>query len=227
MASGGNIRKRNTDNIFEIMENSPADNEMENERQILHPELLGELWERFETDQEVRKRKFKGLKENMQIAEDMQRIDAENTARLHEIVNEYGWPTVSMVGERGSRAAFFLIQHADHDLAFQQECLEMMIPLADLGEARKRDVAFLTDRVRVGMGAPYVDGVPTNPVTQVFGTQFHTDEKGNFGPWPIEDRDNLDERRREYGLEPFSEYVARMEENYADDLRMMNGKDPE
>lgn len=204
-----------------------TNDDLDGERLIQHPEWLGELLERYEVDQEVRKREFRGLKENMQMAEDMQRIDAENTARLHEIVEEYGWPTISMVGERGSRAAFFLIQHADHDLAFQQKCLEMMIPLADKGEVRRKDVAFLTDRVRVGMGAPFVDGVPTNPVVQVFGTQFHTDEEGEFGPWPIEDRDNLDKRRSEYGLEPFAEYEEHMRGNYADHLRMMNEKDPE
>lgn len=204
-----------------------TNDDLDGERLIQHPELLGELLERYEVDQEVRKREFRGLKENMQMAEDMQRIDAENTARLHEIVKEYGWPTISMVGNRGSRAAFVLIQHADHDLAFQQNCLEMMIPLADKGEVRKKDVAFLTDRVWVGMGAPFVDGVPTNPVVQVFGTQFHTDEKGEFGPWPIEDRENLDKRRAEYGLEPFAEYEEHMRKNYADHLRMMNEKDPE
>lgn len=46
---------------------------------------------------------------------------------------------------------------------------------------------------------------------QLYGTQF-TVTDGEIGPSPIEDRQRLDERRAEAGLEPFADYEARMRE---------------
>jgi hypothetical protein len=43
----------------------------------------------------------------------------------------------------------------------------------------------------------------------LYGTQF-TVTDGEIGPCPIEDRQRLDERRAEAGLEPFADYEARM-----------------
>jgi hypothetical protein len=44
---------------------------------------------------------------------------------------------------------------------------------------------------------------------ELYGTQF-TVTDGEFGPSPIEDRQRLDERRAQAGLEPFTDYEARM-----------------
>ena len=44
---------------------------------------------------------------------------------------------------------------------------------------------------------------------QLYGTQF-TVTGDEFGPFPIEDPQRLDERRAEAGLEPFAAYEARM-----------------
>ena len=71
-----------------------------------------------------------------------------------------------------------------------------------MGEADKRHEAYLEDRVRVNSSQ-----------SQIFGTQFYKDEKGNFVPRPIEDIDRLEERRRISGLEPFSEYERYIQEN--------------
>jgi hypothetical protein len=66
-------------------------------------------------------------------------------------------------------------------------------------EVNQENVAYLDDRVRVGMGEP-----------QSYGTQFGEDADGRFGPEPIENPEHLDERRAEVGMEPFAEYEARM-----------------
>ena len=59
----------------------------------------------------------------------------------------------------------------------------------------KTNIAYLKDRVLVNNGKK-----------QLFGTQFYTNKKGIFGPRPIKDIKNLNKRRKEYGLPPFSEY---------------------
>lgn len=127
-------------------------------------------------------------------------IDVANTARMREIVDQIGWPTVSKVGAQASSSAWLLVQHADHDHAFQRRCLALM-QSQSAGEVKLSHIAYLEDRVRVGEGQP-----------QLYGTQFYTNEHGNFGPSPIEDPGNVDLRRAAVGLSPLVEYTQQMEE---------------
>lgn len=127
-------------------------------------------------------------------------IDIANTARMREIVDQIGWPTVSKVGVQPSSCAWLLVQHADHDRTFQKQCLALMQAQSD-GEVKLPHIAYLEDRVRVGEGQP-----------QLYGTQFYTDEQGRFGPSPIEDPDSIDLRRASMGLRPLAEYTQQMEE---------------
>jgi hypothetical protein len=116
-----------------------------------------------------------------------------NTQRMKEIIAEIGWPTRSKVGDASWRA-WLLVQHSDHDLDFQRECLRMMIE-QPAGEVRLKDIAYLDDRTRVYEGR-----------LQLYGTQFYVDETGTYGPRPIEDPEGLEERRKQMGMESFSEY---------------------
>ena len=129
-------------------------------------------------------------------------IDVANTQRMKELVEQIGWPTRSKVGKHASEMAWLLVQHADHDRAFQQTCLSLMKAQA-AGEVSPANMAYLEDRVRVGEGRP-----------QVYGTQFYADEAGNIGPRPIEDPDHVDERRKAVGLQPLSAYAREVEQFY-------------
>ena len=77
-------------------------------------------------------------------------VDAMNTARMKEILEEHGWPGWSMVGEDGSTAAWTLAQHADLDLPFQELALAYLMGAVEAGDASPGDLAYLIDRVRVG-----------------------------------------------------------------------------
>ena len=129
-------------------------------------------------------------------------IDVANTQRIKEIVEQIGWPTRSKVGGHASEMAWLLVQHADHDRAFQLMCLDLM-KAQSAGEVSPGNFAYLEDRVRVGEGRP-----------QFYGTQFYGDEAGNFGPRPIEDPDHVDERRQAVGLQPLSDYACDVEQSY-------------
>jgi hypothetical protein len=129
-------------------------------------------------------------------------VDIENTLRMKEIVEQIGWPTQSQVGSHASDMAWLLVQHADHDPAFQRMCLDLL-KAQPTGEVKTAHIAYLEDRIRVGEGRP-----------QMYGTQFYTDEAGKFGPMPIEDPDNVDARRKAVGLQPLSEYAREMEQFY-------------
>ena len=127
----------------------------------------------------------------------MRDVDSKHTARMKEIVAEYGWPTKSMVGEQGATAAWLLVQHADADPKFQRHCLALMKKAAP-HEVSRKNLAYLTDRVLVNEGK-----------NQLYGTQFFL-EDGKMVPQPIDDEANLDERRKEAGLMPMSEYTKHM-----------------
>lgn len=124
-------------------------------------------------------------------------IDAANTARMKEIIEEHGWPTKSLVGADGAQAAWLLVQHADADPPFQRHCLGLM-NAAESGEVDPVDVAYLTDRILVNEGKK-----------QIYGTQFWSPE-GELIPRPIEDEARVEELRAEIGMISMQEYHRRM-----------------
>lgn len=126
-------------------------------------------------------------------------VDRENTERIKEIIREYGWPGEALIGKEGAHGAWLLVQHADHDPKFQEEALSLLEDAVAQGEAEKQDLGYLIDRVRVN-----------SETSQLFGTQFRPNE-GGYEPFPIEDPEHLDERRKEYGMKPFAEYEATMQ----------------
>jgi hypothetical protein len=150
-------------------------------------ELRRELLARRDEDQRIRNlvssqpgRYMVRLPE--ELAAEWQRIDEENTRSLADILSAQGWPGRTLVGEDGAGAAWLLAQHADHDPVQQRAFLHALRSAAAQGQADQ---------------------------PQLYGTQF-TVTDGELGPCPIEDRQRLDERRAEAGLEPFADYEARM-----------------
>lgn len=121
-------------------------------------------------------------------------VDRADQARLKQIVEQVGWPTVDMVGADGAHAAWLLAQHADRDTAFQLHVLALMEPLVRSGQAAAKDYAYLWDR--------------THDV-QRYGTQGTCVARGEWQPFEVDDIAALDERRRAVGLEPELDYIAR------------------
>ncbi len=168
---------------------------------ISYESYIQEIQQMCAEDQAMRTR---ALENDMIIeSEEDNTLDARNTKRMKEIVAEIGWPTISKVGKDISNDAWLLVQHADHDLAFQKQCLEMMKqqPKVDVDSS---NIAYLEDRIRVHEGRP-----------QLYGTQFFSEKMGDpMIPRPIEDPNNLDARRKAAGLEPFSEYEKHYKDKY-------------
>jgi hypothetical protein len=150
--------------------------------------LRSEILAMVETDQKMRK-------SNKWDSD----VDRHNTARLKEIIDQYGWPGFNLVAKDGAFAAWLIAQHADDDPEFQQSALSLLEETVGRGDADKSYVAFLTDRVRVNNGEQ-----------QLFGTQFGRQVDGTYGPHPIHDLDSIEERRKEFGLEPFADYKKGM-----------------
>ena len=113
--------------------------------------------------------------------QEFEKLRVKQANRIEEIVAEFGWPTVDMVGKDASQAAWIIVQHADYDKEFQYRMLNIMHPLALEGKIDPANYAYLYDRTH-------------RP--QLYGTQgkcVGTD----FIPFPIHDIENIDSRRRE------------------------------
>lgn len=118
-------------------------------------------------------------------------IDGLHVVRLKEVVREYGWPGYSLVGREGSHAFWFLVQHTPDHL-FQSQCLTLLEQAVANSEASVIDLAYLTDRVYMYGGRK-----------QIYGTQLT--ENLNF--YPIEEEENVNERRLAIGLSTLEEYL--------------------
>jgi hypothetical protein len=159
-------------------------------------QIAVEINEMCSVDQDLRERNLDSGDEYWD-----EEVDVKNTQRMKDIVQRVGWPTISKVGAKTSSDAWLLVQHADHDVEFQEHCLELMKEACD-GEVDKHDIAYLEDRLRVNLGRG-----------QIYGTQFRQ-EGGEHLPLPIEDEENVDVRRSKMGMGPLTEQVEIMYKKY-------------
>lgn len=135
---------------------------------------------------------------------EMETVHLEHAERLGKILDEYGWPGCSLVGEEAADAAWLIAQHAISLPDFQRRVLTLLQRAADDGEVSKKRVAMLEDRIRVFEGKK-----------QRYGTQFDWDENGEMSPNPIVEPDKVDQRRAELGLGPLDESIAEIRERVA------------
>lgn len=121
---------------------------------------------------------------------------------LKQIIKLVGWPTIQLVGSEASHMAWSIVQNADHDIPYQKLVLNVLKEAKD-GQILKSEIAYLTDRILVNEGK-----------NQLYGTQYEVDAQGNIIPKPIESLDKVDQRRKEFGLVSFSEYLANLKKTY-------------
>jgi hypothetical protein len=156
--------------------------------------LRQELLQMRDADQRVRSTAFRATNFHAILE-----IDSRHLGRLKQIVEQYGWPGKSLVGEDGANAAWLLVQHATQDPKFMKHCRSLMKRAVEKGEAAARDYAYLEDRVRLQDGKP-----------QLYGTQFVQDSKGRLTLQPLKDPEEVDVRRRKMGLMPLALYEAEL-----------------
>ncbi|MFK0296717.1 DUF6624 domain-containing protein [Streptomyces sp. NPDC090442] len=156
-----------------------------------HPEIALALLDLQRKHQEARA--VADLRNDDESIAQLAWAEDRGTATLKLVTAVYGWPGRTLAGEAGADAAWWLAQHSD-DPAFQEQALELLQEAVQAGEATRRHLAFLTDRVRVRNGRP-----------QRYGTAFAVGVNG-IQAFEVEEPERLDERRAEMGLEPFDEF---------------------
>lgn len=125
-------------------------------------------------------------------------IARDNTEWLKAEIRSNGWFTLSAEGPDADRAAWLMVQHADHDPAFQREALALLTRMKDQNETSKRNYAYLYDRLAANEGR-----------SQLYATQARC-RAGQREPHPVvDDPEGLEARRAAMGLETLEAYYAR------------------
>lgn len=169
---------------------------------IVNKKLQKKILAMAEADQAARKLAMNDS-QNKELCNKVYRIDCKNRLILKKIIAEFGWPTFSFVGKRASNGFWLLVQHADNDLEFQKQCLELLIIAAKQGQAHLKCVAYLTDRVRMADGKKIK-----------FGTQYSTNN-GEPIIRPVINPKGLDRLRQEYGMSTIAEQTVRLKKQCA------------
>lgn len=121
--------------------------------------------------------------------------------RFCSILKQFGWPTKELVDPEGVAAGFRILKD-NGSFELQKDLLPVIVAALKKDESQKPEFAGLVDRLRVGAG-----------MKQLFGTQAVA-SNGFLVVYPIEDEAHLDDRRRQYGLDPFAEHLRRLERQY-------------
>jgi hypothetical protein len=112
--------------------------------------------------------------------------------RFEEIIQDYGFPTLSLVGYLGSASSFFLLQHSPY--------LEKYYPLIKRcyqnNEILPIHYAMVTDRYLMHRNRKQIYG------SQLIWSSHKTEKKypGKTILWPVKDFKNVNQRRKEMGF---------------------------
>ena len=101
-------------------------------------ELRAELRRRVEKDQAAR---------TATDLEAMRAVDAENLPWLKQVIAEHGWPGRTVAGEDGAHRRGCSCRMPPRRPEFHRRCLDLLTAAVEAGEAARRELAYLTDRV--------------------------------------------------------------------------------
>jgi hypothetical protein len=149
--------------------------------------LQAELAKRHETDQAVRT--------DPKRSGEMHAVDEDDTKWLTGLVRQIGWIDVPRFGTDAAFSAFLLVQHSG-DLPLMAAALPVLERDARRNGLRGESYALLLDRLLVNLGR-----------RQRYGSQLGQDEKGRLLLMALEDRDKVDEWRKQLGMIPLNQYL--------------------
>lgn len=134
----------------------------------------------------------------------MAEVHKQNARKLDRIVEAFGWPGISLVGNEGAEAAWLVLQHAIANPELQRKCLPLLKAAAKIEEIPSFQYACLEDRICFYEGR-----------AQRYGTQFDWDESGMLSAHPLQDTERVDDFRKSVGLGPLSEKTEEIRQRAA------------
>lgn len=131
------------------------------------------------------------------LSEIINEKDSINLLKIEKIINEKGWLGADIIGEKGNKTLFLVIQHSD--LETQIKYLPIIREAVKIGNAKGNDFALLEDRIAMRQGK-----------RQIYGSQIKKDyDTGETYVWPLIEPEKVNERRAEVGLPPIEDYVKK------------------
>jgi hypothetical protein len=125
----------------------------------------------------------------------MELVDHANTARLKVLILACGWPDAAVHGRRAVDDVWLIVQHADHDREFQRAFLAHVQHEVDAGRGSAVQLAYLSDRLDTADHRP-----------QRWGTQLEQKGPCTFDFFPLDDRAQVEARRRALGWPTLDDY---------------------
>lgn len=143
--------------------------------------------------------KFPKIKE---LSSEVVYQDSLSKKFVKKVLDEYSWPTISMVGEQGSHNFWLLVQHMDKDSKLQKKAFKLLKKAVSNEEASSEDLAYLKDRILIADGKK-----------QLYGTQFII-KNNTLEMSPTIDIEKLNERRKMMGLPSLKKQIKRLKREY-------------
>ncbi len=127
--------------------------------------------------------------------------DEASKRYIEQVMDSYDWIDRKRFGGVYSDHAWILVQHADTYPEFQAEVLRRMEPYLENGGVKRKNYAYLFDRVAVNTGQ-----------LQLYGTQptWECEDDGTMKLKPLKDPVTVNARRAEMGLNSVEAGLAEM-----------------
>ena len=126
--------------------------------------------------------------------------DSMNLEIVTQIIDKYGWLGSNIIGIAANKTLFLVIQHSN--LKTMEKYLPIMKVATNNGNASKRSLAMLEDRVEM-----------INKRPQIYGTQVQFID-GKYVLYKTLDEKNLNKRRAEVGLDTIEDYLKNWDIEY-------------
>ncbi len=124
-------------------------------------------------------------------------IQERSQKELEQLVAAKGWPAIREVGGEAAMAAYLIAIHTND--GSQKKYLPMIKQRCEENELPWQRYANIYDRCLYNENKP-----------QKYGTHTRYNEQTNSAElYPLEDETKVDEWRKELGLEPLADYLAR------------------
>jgi len=126
----------------------------------------------------------------------LEEVHRANASRLRQIIAVFGWPGITLVGEKGAKAAWRIALHAISEPPFMRQCRDLIDRASEAGDAPRWQFAIIDDRIRVYEGRP-----------QRYGTQLRVGTTG-LEPYPLDNEGRVNSMRQQAGLPPLAQTLA-------------------
>lgn len=161
---------------------------------MIYPKIAKEIIELQKADLKLRDKLIKNGHLFDGYNKEMEALHNKNAEILDNIVEKHGFPTVENFGKEAVDAAWLVVQHSIGKPEFMKKCAALLEKAVSENQADAKQLAYLIDRIAVFEGR-----------SQLYGTQFDWDERGEMNPKPFDDLEKVNERRESIGLNSLQE----------------------